>query len=209
MQQTAKKNGKDKGTRQKIVLAYSGGLDTSIAIRWLADTYNADVVCVLVDVGQPTEGFQAALAKAKKIGAVASYGIDAREEFAREYIAPAIHANALYEKHYPLATALARPLIAAGLFYGVGVLPLDKAEPLLVNDDLASPLVAFSTRGTLLAFSDDAALAVQMRGNEPARVQRLPWHERPVAVTPGPERDQVIAVFADATWQVVQYSSKP
>ena len=115
MQQPGKKNGKTKGPRQKIVLAYSGGLDTSIAIRWLADTYDADVVCVLVDVGQPPEGFQAALAKAKKIGAVAAYGIDAREEFAAEYIAPAIFANAMYEKHYPLATALARPLIAAKL----------------------------------------------------------------------------------------------
>jgi argininosuccinate synthase len=115
MQQTGKKNGKTKGPRQKIVLAYSGGLDTSIAIRWLADTYDADVVCVLVDVGQPAEGFQAALAKAKKIGAVAAYGIDAREEFASDYIAPAIFANAMYEKHYPLATALARPLIAAKL----------------------------------------------------------------------------------------------
>lgn len=116
MQQTGKKtNGKGKQTRQKIVLAYSGGLDTSIAIRWLADAYDADVVCVLVDVGQPNDGFQAALAKAKKIGAVASYGIDAREEFARDYIVPAIFANALYEKHYPLATALARPLIAAKL----------------------------------------------------------------------------------------------
>lgn len=114
-QATRKANGKGKAERQKIVLAYSGGLDTSIAIRWLADTYNADVVCVLVDVGQPSAGFQAALAKAKKIGAVASYGIDAREEFARDYIVPAIFANALYEKHYPLATALARPLIAAKL----------------------------------------------------------------------------------------------
>ncbi len=86
MQTTTKKaNGKGKAARQKIVLAYSGGLDTSIAIRWLADTYDADVVCVLVDVGQPSEGFQAALAKAKKIGAVASYGIDARAEFARDF----------------------------------------------------------------------------------------------------------------------------
>ncbi len=115
MQQTGKKNGKNKGPRQKIVLAYSGGLDTSIAIRWLTDTYEADVVCVLVDVGQPAEGFQAALAMAKKIGAVAAYGIDARGEFAADYIAPAIFANAMYEKHYPLATALARPLIAAKL----------------------------------------------------------------------------------------------
>jgi argininosuccinate synthase len=115
MQASGKKNGRTKNTRQKIVLAYSGGLDTSIAIRWLSDTYNADVVCVLVDVGQPSDGFKAALDKAKKIGAVAAYGIDARDEFASDYIVPAIFANALYEKHYPLATALARPLIAAKL----------------------------------------------------------------------------------------------
>jgi len=115
MQQGKKANAKGKSKRDRIVLAYSGGLDTSIAIRWLADTYDADVVCVLVDVGQPDEGFKAALDKAKKIGAVAAYGIDARQEFARDFVGPAIQANALYEKHYPLATALARPLIAAKL----------------------------------------------------------------------------------------------
>jgi tetratricopeptide (TPR) repeat protein len=103
----------------------------------------------------------------------------------------------------------ARPLIAAGLSYGVGVLPLDRAEPILVNDDLSSPMVAFTARGTLLAFSERAALAVQMRGNEAVRVKHLPWHERPVAVTPGPERDQVIVIYSDATWQVVEYACKP
>jgi argininosuccinate synthase len=114
-QQQKKANGGRKKGRGKIVLAYSGGLDTSIAIRWLGETYDADIVAVLVDVGQPSDGFREALDKAKKIGAVASYGIDAREEFARDFVGPAIQANALYEKNYPLATALARPLIAAKL----------------------------------------------------------------------------------------------
>ncbi|HEX9708932.1 MAG TPA: argininosuccinate synthase [Candidatus Thermoplasmatota archaeon] len=115
MQQQKKANGGRKKARNKIVLAYSGGLDTSIAIRWLGEAYDADVVAVLVDVGQPSAGFKEALDKAKRIGAVATYGVDAREEFARDFVAPAIQANALYEKHYPLATALARPLIAAKL----------------------------------------------------------------------------------------------
>ncbi len=113
--QQKKSNGGQKKSRNKIVLAYSGGLDTSIAIRWLGETYDADIVAVLVDVGQPSAGFKEALDKAKKIGAVATYGVDAREEFARDFVGPAIQANALYEKHYPLATALARPLIAAKL----------------------------------------------------------------------------------------------
>jgi argininosuccinate synthase len=114
-QQQRKGNGGRKKARNRIVLAYSGGLDTSIAIRWLSETYDADIVAVLVDVGQPSAGFKEALDKAKKIGAVATYGVDAREEFARDFVGPAIQANALYEKHYPLATALARPLIAAKL----------------------------------------------------------------------------------------------
>jgi argininosuccinate synthase len=96
------------------VLAFSGGLDTSVSIKWLQDKLNIDVVTVTVDVGQgdsPKEIEE----KAYSIGVKKHYSIDAKHEFATDYIFPAIKANALYEGKYPLGTALARPLIASKL----------------------------------------------------------------------------------------------
>ena len=95
---------------KKIVLAYSGGLDTSVAIKWLKDK-GFDVVACLVDVGQKGD-FKKAREKAKKIGASKVYIIDAKDEFVRDFIFPALKANAVYEGKYFLATALSRPLIA-------------------------------------------------------------------------------------------------
>ncbi|MCX6089527.1 MAG: argininosuccinate synthase, partial [Candidatus Atribacteria bacterium] len=97
--------------RKKIVLAYSGGLDTSVAIRWLQEKYDADIYAVTLDLGQgkDLEGVQK---KALSIGAKEAFVFDVREEFLRDYVIPALWANAVYEKRYPLATALSRPLIA-------------------------------------------------------------------------------------------------
>ncbi|MBS7638969.1 MAG: argininosuccinate synthase [Candidatus Bathyarchaeia archaeon] len=100
--------------RRKIVLAYSGGLDTSVLIKWLQEKYDADVITVTLDVGQK-EDLKAIEEKALKLGVLKHYSIDAREEFARNYVFPAIKANALYEGKYPVSTALSRPLIASKL----------------------------------------------------------------------------------------------
>lgn len=97
--------------KEKIVLAYSGGLDTSIAIKWLQEEYKCDVVALAVDVGQGGD-LKAVKDKALKIGAIESYVVDARDEFVNEYALPALKANALYEGKYPLVSALSRPLIA-------------------------------------------------------------------------------------------------
>ncbi|MEM3050945.1 MAG: argininosuccinate synthase [Candidatus Bathyarchaeia archaeon] len=94
-----------------MVLAYSGGLDTSVMIKWLQEKYNADVITVTVNVGQP-EDLKEIEAKAKKLGVLKHYSIDAKEEFAKDYVFPAIKANALYEGKYPISTSLSRPLIA-------------------------------------------------------------------------------------------------
>ena len=99
-------------SQNKVILAYSGGLDTSVAIRWLQDR-GFDVVALTVDVGQPAD-FTSLREKATRLGAKA-YVVDARQEFAEEYILPALAANAVYEGQYPLSTALARPLIGKHL----------------------------------------------------------------------------------------------
>ena len=101
-------------TKPKIVLAYSGGLDTSVAIPWLREQKGADVVAVTIDLGQPVD-LERVRQKAIASGAYRAQVVEARREFAEEFIAPAIRANALYEGVYPLGTALARPLIARHL----------------------------------------------------------------------------------------------
>ncbi len=96
---------------EKAILAFSGGLDTSVVVKYLQEEYNMDVVTVTVDVGQGDDKNKIS-AKAKKLGVLKHYHIDARKEFVTDFIYPAIKANALYQKKYCLATALARPLIA-------------------------------------------------------------------------------------------------
>ena len=99
---------------ERIVLAYSGGLDTSVAVKWLADKYEAEIVTVTVDLGQGKE-LDDVRERALAVGAVRAHVVDAREEFARHYVLPALQAGAIYESRYPLATALGRPLIAKKL----------------------------------------------------------------------------------------------
>ena len=99
------------GDRESVVLAYSGGLDTSVLVRWLAEEKGLDVITLAADLGQPGD-MEEIRKKALAIGAVRSEVVDAREMFAREFVVPALWANALYQGRYPLATALGRPLIA-------------------------------------------------------------------------------------------------
>ncbi len=100
------------GTRWvKVALAYSGGLDTSVAIRWLMEHYGAEVVAVTVDIGE-VKDYEAIREKALRIGASQAFLVDAKEEFAHDYILPCLKANAVYENGYPVSTAMARPLIA-------------------------------------------------------------------------------------------------
>lgn len=93
-------------------MAYSGGLDTSVSIKWIQEKYDADVITVTLDVGQQDD-FKAIEEKAKKLGVLRHYSIDAKHEFTTKYVFPAIKANALYEGKYPVSSALSRPLIAS------------------------------------------------------------------------------------------------
>ncbi len=98
----------------KVVLAYSGGLDTSVAIRWIKEKYGLEVVTLTIDVGQ-TDDLAEIERKSKLVGAVNHHTLDCKREFVEEYVFPAVKANALYEGKYPVSTAIARPLIAEKL----------------------------------------------------------------------------------------------
>jgi len=95
---------------EKVVLAYSGGVDTSVAIKWLQEKYNLEVIAFSVDVGSEPD-FPAIREKALKLGAIKAVVADARKAFVSEFVFPALKANAMYQGQYPLATALARPLM--------------------------------------------------------------------------------------------------
>ncbi|MBF0203652.1 MAG: argininosuccinate synthase, partial [Desulfamplus sp.] len=96
---------------KKVVLAYSGGLDTSVILKWLIETYKCEVVTLTADLGQEEE-LDGLEAKAIKTGAVKAYVEDLREEFVKDFVFPAFRANAIYEGQYLLGTSIARPLIA-------------------------------------------------------------------------------------------------
>jgi argininosuccinate synthase len=102
-------------SKPRIVLAYSGGLDTSVAIRWMQDNKDVDVVACCVDVGQGVDNLDEIRQRALDAGAVESFVVDAHQEFATDFIAPALKANALYMGKYPLVSALSRPLIVKHL----------------------------------------------------------------------------------------------
>jgi len=99
---------------KKVVLAYSGGLDTSVLLSWIKETYRADVIAFCADIGQEEE-LDGLEKKAKKTGASKIYIEDLTEEFARDFIFPMMQAGAIYEGQYLLGTSIARPLIAKGM----------------------------------------------------------------------------------------------
>src|SRR5436189_5185120 len=97
---------------RRVLLLYSGGLDTSVMLKWIQDRYDAEVVALTINLGQPGEDYELVKAKALQIGAVEAHVVDARDQFAHDYVLPAIKANAIYGLGYPLFTALGRPLTA-------------------------------------------------------------------------------------------------
>ncbi len=100
------------GEVSRVLLLYSGGLDTSVMLHWIQERYGAEVVTLTVNLGQPDEDYEVVTGKARDLGAADCRVVDAREEFASDYVLPAIRSNALYGGGYPLFTALGRPLIA-------------------------------------------------------------------------------------------------
>jgi argininosuccinate synthase len=110
---------------KRVVLAYSGGLDTSVAVRWLTDELGYDVIALCADVGQEGRDWEPVRQRALAAGAIEAEVVDVRGEFALDFIVPALRANALYEGSYPLVSALSRPVIVRHLVeaadrYGAG-----------------------------------------------------------------------------------------
>jgi argininosuccinate synthase len=101
--------------REKCILAYSGGLDTSVAIQWLRDNKDVEIIALAVDVGQERQDLEMVRQKALTIGAMESIVTDVREEYVEEFLAKALRANALYENKYPLLSAMSRPIIVKHL----------------------------------------------------------------------------------------------
>lgn len=101
-----------KGEVKKVVLLYSGGLDTSTMLKWIQEEYKAEVIALTIDIGQQTDDLEAIRQKALKLGALKALVVDAKEEFADEYIARSIKANGMYQGRYYLSTPLGRPLLA-------------------------------------------------------------------------------------------------
>ena len=102
-------------SKEKVVLAYSGGLDTSVCVKWLQDEKNLDVVCVCGNVGQEETGLDAKKQKALDLGVLDCQVLDLRDEFSDEFLTKAIAANSMYENKYPLLSALSRPAICRHL----------------------------------------------------------------------------------------------
>jgi argininosuccinate synthase len=180
--------------KQRIVLAYSGGLDTSVAIGWIAEETGAEVVAVAADVGQGGEDLDVVRQRALDCGAVESVVLDLKNEFAEDYCLPALRANALYLKRYPLVSALSRPIIvkhlvvAAEMFgadtvshgctgkgndqvrfeVGIGALAPDLKVIAPVRD-------SGMTRDKAIAFAEEKGLPIDQSKRSPYSVDQNLW----------------------------------
>jgi argininosuccinate synthase len=180
---------------KKLVLAYSGGLDTSVAIRWLADKYKCEVVAYCADIGQE-EDLAAVRAKANATGASKVYVDDLREKFVRDFVFPALRAQAVYEGEYLLGTALARPCITEGM---MAVVAKEGAEAVAHgatgkgNDQVRFELSAyhfdpnirivapwreweFKSRSQLIAYTKEKGIPIEATLEKPYSVDRNLFH---------------------------------
>jgi argininosuccinate synthase len=180
--------------KQRIVLAYSGGLDTSVAIPYLSDEIGAEVIAVAVDVGQGGEDLDTIRKRALDCGAVEAEVVDAREEFANEFCMPALKANALYMDRYPLVSALSRPLIvrhlvAAARTHGATVVShgctgkgndqvrFEAGIAALAPElNVIAPARDFAwTRDKAIAFAEDKHLPIDVTKSSPYSIDQNLW----------------------------------
>ncbi|MFF1877972.1 argininosuccinate synthase [Leifsonia sp. NPDC058230] len=179
---------------ERVVLAYSGGLDTSVGIGWLKDATGKEVVALAVDVGQGGEDMEAIRQRALDCGAIESVVVDAKDEFADDYIVPALKANALYQKRYPLVSALSRPVIAKHLAATAKALGADsvahgctgkgndqvrfEAAVAALAPDLTSlaPVRDFAlTRDKAIAYAAEHNLPIEQSKKSPYSIDQNVW----------------------------------
>lgn len=163
-----------KGEVKKVVLLYSGGLDTSVMLKWIQDEYKAEVIALTIDIGQVVDDLDAIKTKAIKLGAKKAYVIDAKDEFANEYIAKGIKANANYQHRYRLATPIGRPLLAK---WAVKIAAQEGADAIAHgctgrgNDQIR-------IEGTALALNPDIKIIAPVREWSMGRLEELEYAKK-------------------------------
>ena len=145
---------------ERVILAYSGGLDTSVAISWIGKETGSEVVAVAIDLGQGGEDMEVVRQRALDCGAVEAVVVDARDEFADEYCLPAIQSNGLYMDRYPLVSAISRPLIVKHLVtaareHGGGIVAILSSSSVRSQTELAAMLAAVGIEVTQATLSRD------------------------------------------------------
>lgn len=171
-----------KGEIKKVVLLYSGGLDTSVMLKWIKEEYKAEVIALTIDIGQIADDLEAIKKKAEKLGAIKSYLIDAKDEFANEYIAKGIKANANYQQGYRLATALGRPLLAK---WAVKIAALEGAD-CIAHGCTGKGNDQVRIEGTALALNPDIKIIAPVREWNMGRDEEIDYakkHKIPVSQT--------------------------
>lgn len=171
-----------KGEIKKVVLLYSGGLDTSVMLKWIQEEYNAQVIALTIDIGQIADDLEVAKKKAEKLGAVKAYVIDAKDEFANEYIAKGIKANANYQQGYRLATAMGRPLLAK---WAVKIAAQEGAD-CIAHGCTGKGNDQVRIEGTALALNPDIKIIAPVREWSMGREEEIDYatkHNIPVSTT--------------------------
>src|SRR5258706_12195258 len=148
-----------KGEVKKVVLLYSGGLDTSVLLKWIQEEYKAEVIALTIDIGQLTDDLEEVKKKALKLGALKAIVIDAKDEFANEYIAKGIKANASYQGKYHLSTPIGRPLLAK---WAVKIAALEGAD-CIAHGCTGKGNDQVRIEGTALALNPDIKIIAPVR----------------------------------------------
>ena len=203
----------------RVVLAYSGGLDTSVGIGWLKDATGKEVIALAVDVGQGGEDLEEIRQRALACGAVDAIVVDAKDEFANDFVMPSLRANALYQKRYPLVSALSRPLIAKHLVAVATELGADSVAHGCTgkgNDQvrfeaavasLAPELSSIApvrdlalTRDKAIAYAQEHGLPIKQSKKNPYSIDKNVWGR---AVETGPLEDPWSAP-GDDVWEYTE-----
>src|SRR5258706_5389040 len=163
-----------KGEVKKVVLLYSGGLDTSVLLKWIQEEYKADVIALTVDIGQLADDLEEVKKKAIKLGAIKAIVVDAKDEFANEYIAKGIKANASYQGEYHLSTPIGRPLLAK---WAIKIAAQEGADT-IAHGCTGKGNDQIRIEGTALALNPDIKVIAPVREWSMGRLEELEYAKK-------------------------------